>query len=350
MSRLAWELAEGGESVTLLAAGHPTLPPREEHGSLTIVRVGQARLMFPFVWLAELTTLHGRFDVVIEEAMGGERAPFLGRFLSGSPVVGFWYQDNRGLISLLYGRSASRVGGWVQSLLLRAGRNGYAIANSRATAEWLVGQGFRRERIAESFPFIDPSKAPSVPLGFDERRNRITTIGNLRVTKRFEEGLSVLQRVRETVPEAELAIIGRPQDAAYLKRLRRAVADNRLDDAVRFYLSASDQEKFDLLSRSKVLTIHSPIEGFGWTALEASLCGVPIVGNSGVSSDSLRAGVNGIQVEFGDIDGYSRSVVRLMTDRAYWEELSQGARRVAMEYTAGTLSPSVVDLLRRRLG
>lgn len=347
ISQLAEELAERGDSVTLLAAGHPSLPPREKHGRLTIVRVGSQRLMFPLVWAMELTALHGRFEVVLEEAMGGEHAPFLGRFLSGSPTVGFWYQDNRSLISLLYGRLGSTVGGWVQSLLLRAGRSGYALGNSSSTTDWLIDNGFRRDRVAESFPHVDPSAAPAIPRPFAERRNRIMTIGNIRPTKRFEEAVSVLQRVRRTVPNAELAIMGRAQDGAYLNRLRRLVAESHVDEAVRFYVSASDQEKFSVLSEAKVLTVHSPIEGFGWTVIEAGLCGVPTVGNTGVSADSLRNGTNGVRVGFEDVEAYSRSIVRFFTEPGYWEELSQGARRVALEFASDTLNPAVVELLRR---
>jgi len=347
MTLLASQLAERGDSVTLLTAGHPTLPAHEQRGNLRIERVGTARLMFPLVWIRELTSYHGRFDVVLEEAMGGERAPFLGRFLSGSPTMGFWYQDNRSLISVMYGRAAAKVGGWVQDLLLRAGRTGYAIGNSRFTAEWLVSRGFEPDRVAVSFPVIDPSLAPKLLPSFNQRHNRITTIGNIRSTKRFEEALEVLRRVRAIVPDAELDIIGREPDARYLERLRKIALQGGIASAVRFHISASDEEKFSVLSQSKVLTIHSPIEGLGWTVLEAGLCGVPTVGNVGVSPDALKEGVNGVRLRFGDVHAYAQSIVQLFGDEARWKALSDGAQQVASEFTAGPLNQGVIDLMRR---
>jgi glycosyltransferase involved in cell wall biosynthesis len=347
MTQLASQLAEGGDSVTLLTAGDPTLPSRERRGTLEIVRVGHPRLMFPIIWALELTSLHGRFDVVVEEAMGGERAPFLGRFLSGSPTVGFWYQDNRGLISLLYGTIASSIGGWVQQLLLRAGREGFALGNSQTTTDWLVAHGFERDRVTESFPSVERSAAPTTIRSFRDRRNMIVSIGNFRATKRFEEAVAVFQQVRREVPDAELAIVGRAQDPNYLARLRSLVSANGLESTVHFYVGVSEAEKFELLSQAKVLTVHSPIEGFGWTVLEAGLCGVPTVGNVGISADALREGENGRRIAFGDVRGYSTAVARLLRDEGHWGSLSRGARAVAVGFTSGADEPRVRDVLAR---
>ena len=350
MTRLAWELADAGDSVTLLTAGDPSLPRKERRGGLEIVRVGRPRLMSPLVWALELTSLHRRYDVVVEEAMGGERAPFFGRFLSGSPTVGFWYQDNRDLISLMYGGVGATLGGWLQELLLRAGREGYALGNSRATTDWLVSRGFHRGQVAESLPFIVRYNAPERTRPFSERRNLMVSIGNFRPTKRFEEAVTVVDHVRDQVPDAELVLLGRAQDPEYLARLRRLVSERGLGGSVQIRVDVSDAEKFRVLSEAKVLTVHSPIEGFGWTVVEAGECGVPTVGNAGVSTDALRDGVNGRRLEFGRTDAYAGEIVRLFRDAAYWGMLSEGARAVASEFTAGVVTPQVKNLLVRCAG
>ncbi len=346
MTRLAEELAEAGHSVTLLSAGDPAIPRLESTGRLSIRRLSMTRLMFPLVWTLELSSLHRRFDVVIEEAMGGEHAPFLGRFLSGSPTVGFWYQDNRPLVAAMYGRPASVLGGVVQACLLRSGRGGFAIANSHATEEWLVTKGFQRSRVAVSFPFVAAPSNTAPPAPFAARKSRIVTIGNLRPSKRFEEAMSVLREVRATVPDAELVILGRAQDDGYLSALRAKAESAGLAGAVHFLVSATDVEKFALLATAKVLTVHSPIEGFGWTIIEAGLSGVPCVGNEGVSHDSLRDGFNGVRVPFSDVSAYRRAIVRLLTDPDEWTRLSEGAVRVAHEFTEGSSNARVEQVLR----
>jgi glycosyltransferase involved in cell wall biosynthesis len=347
LSQLGQGLADLGNEVTLLAASHPYLPKQEIRGRLTIERVAPARTLFVAVWGRLLTDLHGRFDVVIEEAIGGERAPFFGKLLSGRPTVQFWFQDNRALFATSYGPLGQALGGGLQRLLLRINHSGYALANSVATQRWLVTQGFALSRTAVSYPRVGLSDAPKTLLPFSERAERIVTIGNFRPTKRFEEAIAVLAAVRRENPRANLMLVGRELDATYLKGLRVLVHRLDLDDAVTFRLSVGEAEKFEILSHAKVLTVHSPVEGFGWTIPEAGLCGVPVVGNIGVPEEVLRQGVNGERVAFGDVDAYVRRVGRLLVDRSLWEPYSEGARRVAMEFVACPIESPVVDLLTR---
>jgi glycosyltransferase involved in cell wall biosynthesis len=350
MTYFAQVLAEAGNSVTVLTSTHPSLPRQEREGGLQIMRVAAPRLMFPVIWALLLTSQHARFDVVVEESMGGERAPFFGRFLSGSPTLGFWYQDNRSLVSAIYGRAASVFAGWIQSLLLRASRYGWAITNSQSTKNWLMESGFSREKVAVFTPYLDFAQAPTKSPPFSERRNRMMAIGNFRATKRFEEALAVLQKIRKDVPDADLILVGREQDSSYMDKLKRIVSESGLAESVQFCVGASEAKKFELLSSAKVLTIHSPIEGFGWTVIEAGLCGVPTVGNTGVSTDSLRDRRNGRRVGFGDVDAYVGVILPLLKNSAYWESLSRGAREVASEYSSGPLNPELGDLLAQCAG
>jgi glycosyltransferase involved in cell wall biosynthesis len=304
-------------------------------------------MLFPGVWARLLSDLHGRYDVVIEEAIGGERAPFMARLLSGSPTVQFWFQDNRPLFAASYGRVGSAVGAGLQRSLLRMNRFGFALANSEATRTWLCTQGFARERTAVSYPRVARSSVPGVLLPFRDRRDRFVAIGNFRSTKRFEETIHVLVNIREKNPNAELVLIGREQDGGYLTELRKLVVRLRVESATVFRLGVSEEEKFALLSEAKALTIHSPVEGFGWTIPEAGLYGVPVVGNPGIPAEVLRDGINGVRVAFGDVAAYAREVGRLLSDQLFWETLSSGARRVAMEFVEGPVEKGVVDLLAR---
>lgn len=347
LSQLALQLAEAGCAVTLVSAGHPSLAKREDRPGLTIRRWAVSRLLFPVVWARLLTDYHGRFDVVIEEAVGGERAPFLARILSGSPVVTFWYQDNRPLFATAYGRTGAAVAGGLQQFLLRLYRSSYAMTCSKATSAWLASEGFSSVRVTEVYPRVPIAGPSGDPVPFDRRSNRLVVIGNFRATKRFEEALDVLDRVRSSVPDAELVMAGRPQDPAYLAELRRRVEESRSRDSIQLRLSVSEPEKGEILRRAKVLTIHSRIEGFAWTIPEAGLWGVPTVGNSGVPTDTLRDGENGFRLAVGDVGAYVTTIVRLFTDRANWETLSEGARRVSREFAEGPIAPAALELLRR---
>jgi glycosyltransferase involved in cell wall biosynthesis len=347
LTQLAQGLAALGHEVTLLAASHPSLPKYERQGRLTIDRVAPARMLFVAVWERLLVNLHGRFDVVIEEAVGGERAPFFAKLLSGSPTVQFWFQDNRPLFATYYGRLGRTAGVLLQRLLLRLNRSGFALANSGATRSWLLTQGFTLPRTAVSYPKVQLTDVPPELLPFSERSDWVLTIGNFRATKRFEEAIAVLAAVRRENPKAQLMLVGREMDASYLKHLRGIVGRLGLEDAVAFRVGVGEREKFELLAHAKVLTVHSPVEGFGWTIPEAGLCGVPVVGNRGVPEEVLREGVNGERLEFGDVDAYAERVGRLLVDPALWQQYSAGAHRVALEFVDGPVEESVVDMLGR---
>jgi glycosyltransferase involved in cell wall biosynthesis len=289
--------------------------------------------------------MHGRFDVVIEEAVGGERAPFLARLFAGGPTLPFWYQDNRPLFNQNYGIVGAKAGAVLQQVLLWANRSGYALANSNATRDWLVSEGVGASRIGVSYPKVNPDFAPAKPLPFEQRRNRMITVGNFRPTKRFEESLHVFSRLIADHPDAELILLGRPQDERYLTSLHHLADTLGVGPRVTFRLGVPEKDKFDILSTAKVLTIHSPVEGFGWSITEAGLCGVPTVGNPGVPSDTLREGVNGIRVPFGAVGDYVREVGRLFSDQAWWNSLSNGARKVSREFAFAPVESQVRSVL-----
>ena len=347
MTQLAQGLARLGNRVSLLSATDPSLPREATLGNLTITRIAPPRTLVFAVWARILTDLHGKFDVIIEEAIGGERAPFLSRVFSGGPVCQFWYQDNRPLFAAAYGKLSAVIAGRLQGVLLRMNRSGFALANSRETQAWLVTQGFSAARTAVFYPKFDfPTELVS-DWTFEGREDRIVVIGNFRPTKRFEEAIQIFARLKPNFPLSELVLIGREDDELYLNKLRALVTQLGLEHRVRFLLGISEFEKFRELSRAKVLTIHSPIEGFALTIPEAGFCGVPVVGNRGVPRETLRAGVNGESVAFGDLEGYCVAVRRLLTDRDLWEERSRGARKVAEEFVSQSVETSVTELIHR---
>jgi glycosyltransferase involved in cell wall biosynthesis len=345
LTQLSRDLAANGHEVTLLTASDPSITRFESHGSLRIVRLAPSRLFFLAVWARLLTDYHGKFDLVVEEAVGGERAPFLARILAGSPTLPFWFQDNRPLFRAIYGRLGVFVASTLQEFLLWLNRDGFALANSNATRSWLIEEGVDPDKVGISYPKVDVATAPAQLLPFERRLDRMVTIGNLRPTKRFEESIRTFALVLQEHPGAELVILGRPQDDGYLRRLRRLAADLNVSSHVSFRLATSEREKFNVLSEAKALTIHSPVEGFGWTISEAGLCGVPVVGNPGVPPDTLREGVNGVRVPFRDLAAYAKVIERLFDDRSFWEPLSMGSRAVALEFAQRFVEPQVSRVL-----
>lgn len=344
---MAHLLADAGYEVTLFSASDPSLPRKEMIDGVTVERLAPPRLFAPAVWAALAGTFHRKFDLVIEEIIGGERTPFLVGLFGGTPRVGFWYQDNRPLFRDHYGAPLRWTAGVIQHLLLRSYRDGWLLTPSLGSRRWLIDQGFPPERVGIVYPHVDENRRFDPLPTFEQRRNRFVVIGNFRPLKRFEEAIEVVRRLRDRVPDVELVLLGRRDDDRYLAELRHLARQQGVEDRVVFAVGVSDEEKFRVLREAKALSVHSSIEGFALTLCEAGICGVPAVVNPGTPDDAFEDGVSGLRRPIGDVAGYSEAIARLMTDRGLWDSLSAGAKQVAHRFTRSDLDPAVVALLQQ---
>lgn len=341
MGQLARELARSGMSVTMWTARDPSLPGLGSDSGVRIERIAPPRMLAPTVWARLARGGARRFDVVLEEVIGGERTPFLAWMLAGRPTIGMWYQDNRPLFRDAYGPTLARAAAMVQRVLLWAYLPRYLVVPSEATRTWLIGQGAAPDRVCVHGPQVSIPDGVDLRKPFETRRNRFVTIGKFRRLKRFEEAIEVQAQLLARVPNAELAMLGMREDDAYLTELRNEIRRRNLSDRINVITNASDGEKYALLAESKALTIHSTIEGFAWTVPEAGLCGVPVVANLGTPGDTVVDGVNGERLAVGDTAGYARLLARWMTDGAEWTRFSGGARSEASRHLISELPARV---------
>jgi glycosyltransferase involved in cell wall biosynthesis len=350
MGQLARELAENGHTVELWTASHPRLARTEMWRGVRVLRLAPPRLLAPAVWARLLRGRARGFDVVLEEVIGGERAPFLGWLLVRPRCIGMWYQDNRPLFQATYPGGLARAAGGVQSMLLRAYRGRRLLTPSEATRSWLISTGMPPDRVCVHQPAVQLPEGVEVRRPFSLRRNRFVSIGKYRRLKRFEEAVEVLETLSSQLADAELVLVGLREDDLYVAALRERIAASPARDRVRLVLDAPDADKYAILADAKALTIHSPIEGFAWTVPEAGLCGVPTVANEGTPADTVVEGVNGVRLKIGDTGAYARTLARWMRDEAEWERLSEGARREADRHVSSRLPAAVDEFVRGARG
>lgn len=342
LSLLAQELSRAGYRVDVWCSATPSLPRREEVEGVAFERLAPPRLFAPVVWARLLTGAAWSYDLVVEEVIGGERTPFLAPLLSHRPCIGMWYQDNKPLFEASYAHPTVRIANHLQLLLLRVYRFRHLLTPSERTRQWLISSGVSADRIAVHHPKVIGKYEPASRPTFRGRRNRFVCVGNFRAYKRFDEAVAVLERLRRDIANAELVLIGREDDARYLVHLRQLVAKSTAHDHISLRVNVTESEKFEILLSAKALTIHSPIEGFGWTIPEAGLCGVPTIANEGTPPEALADGVNGVRVSRGDIDGYVDTLKRWMSDEVEWTRLSNQAVEFAHRFVESGL-PAEID-------
>ena len=137
--------------------------------------------------------------------------------------------------------------------------------------------------------------------------------------------------VRHT-PNAKLILAIRRDDEKYEEQLRTLVNELRMGDHVEFRINVSEQEKRDLFRAATALVVTSAVEGFGIVVLEANAFGVPVVASSGVPEGAVRDGFNGLRYEFGNVQGLSDALVRLLQDPDVYSKISTNALTSVQRY------------------
>lgn len=304
------------------------------------------RLLPLAIWARLATGAGLRYNLVVEDMIGAARLPFFAPLFPTRAVLGFWFQDNTGFFQAHYSARLAKLGAAVQSVVLAVHRQEATVCPSNASRDWLVNaRGFRPGLVGVFYPSADPDNLADASIAFTSRPNRFVSIGNFRRVKRFEAAITTLAQLRETTPDAELALIGRPDDPVYLGELRRLARDLGVSDRVSFHISISDAQKYELLARSKALTVHSATEGFALTVTEAGLCGVPSVVNSSVPAEAFEPGITGIRVSDNSPSVYARELTRLMSDSMTWERLSRGALTLSQKFKKPSVEPSLEPII-----
>ena len=166
-------------------------------------------------------------------------------------------------------------------------------------------------------------------------RPRIVHISNFRPVKRIGAVVDAFTRVRQTTP-ATLVLVG---DGPELEPARRMLAGRGLLEDVEF--AGERLDIVDVLSEADAFLLPSATESFGLAALEAMACEVPVVASRvGGLPEVVEDGVSGFLHEPTDIQGMAASLIRVVTDQAFRDQMGAAGRRVAIErFSAARIVP-----------
>jgi len=130
-------------------------------------------------------------------------------------------------------------------------------------------------------------------------------------------------RVVESIPEAELWIVGAGSDVTRLRDLSKM---SGCSDRILFLGRVSDEDLAGLYSRASVFAMPSAQEGFGLVYLEAMWHKLPCIGST---KDAARCVINescGVLVPYGDPDATARAIVEIMSDPERRNKMGEAAR------------------------
>lgn len=148
---------------------------------------------------------------------------------------------------------------------------------------------------------------------------------NFRPVKRVTDIVRVFQKVRESLPEAQLTMYGEGPDVGMACELAGELG---LCGSVKFAGSRRDIE--NAYREAHLFLLLSDYESFGLSALEAMASATPAVASrAGGLPEVIEDGVSGILCPVGQIDQFAERIVALLQDQASWEAMSAEARNHA---------------------
>lgn len=231
----------------------------------------------------------------------------------------------RPLVMTMHGsdvRLAAGVGP-ARQLFARVARR---AAATTAVSRWLC------EQASAMSPGLACEVAPMpvaterfAPPADDAAREGMLFVGRLTAQKGVDVLLQALARCRVT---AVLTVVGSGPEEASL----RALAD-RLGVSARVrWLGSQPQDR--LVARygeARVLVVPSREEGLGLVAVEAQLCGTPVVAfASGGLVDVVHHEHDGLLVPPGDVDALAGALDRLLADPGLARRLGAAGREAAL--------------------
>lgn len=324
----AWEfaryMAEGGHEVCYVSSGGHGFADEEVAEGVRIKRLGNGPALLFRTFLFYIR--HRReFDIVYEDVIGGSRLPYLAPLYVDQPVIAAWHQVNGPLFRESYPALLASALALAERALATIYRKTHVRVPSEEQKAGLHRElGLRMDRL-----HVIPASIPQDWLTTNQqnaaREPLVVYLGNFRRYKAIHVLVEALPLVFGECGSAKAVIAGRRGEEDYERELHGRVVALGLADRVRFAVNISENEKKSLLGRARVLVLPSRLEGFGIAVLEANACGVPVVASSGVPSDAVRDGWNGLRVPFGDARALAGATVQLLNDDDLHARLSRNA-------------------------
>ncbi len=163
----------------------------------------------------------------------------------------------------------------------------------------------------------------------------LITVARLVGHKGIDAGLRVLAALREAFPDLRYAIVGSGPMQGQLETLARDLGVGHL---VRFLTGVPDDDLPALYNSAEIYLGLSRaegllMEGFGISLVEASACGIPVVGaRQGGIPDAVREGETGLLVDSTDLPAIVEVVRSLLQNQELAKRLGLEGRRAVETY------------------
>lgn len=232
--------------------------------------------------------------------------------------------------------------GWPRGAALR--RADVLLAPSADTVQRLVSaQRISPDKVRRLPWGLDPefeacvASADSValPAEFPKGKRIILAVGRWDAAERYKGAdtlIEALPRVRKSVPEAVLVLVGDGDDRPRLERLAR---DLNAFESVFFLRGLPPEQHAACYTASEAFALPSSGEGFGMVFLEAMASGKPVIGGAHAGIlDIVEDGRTGLLVPHGDAERLAHAIEFILKNPSRACEMgAAGRERIASAFS-----------------
>lgn len=155
-------------------------------------------------------------------------------------------------------------------------------------------------------------------LGMEEDKICLVSVGRLVRRKGFSFLIDIIAKLDDRFV---LNIVG---DGPEKENLFAKIEKLGIKDRVKLLGNVGEEEKFQYLSNSDIYVLSSVHEGFGIVLQEAMQVGLPIVAtDNGGQIDIIRNEENGFLIQYGDILGAVKAIMKLVDNEMLNKRISE---------------------------
>lgn len=205
----------------------------------------------------------------------------------------------------------------------------------------------------EERQFYPSSKAVVIPnpilqwqptTTYAQNENIALFVGRPAPVKRLELLVEIWSKFIQLKPNWKLHLFGAADDDYSLK-IKQLVKEKQIEES--FIFKGQSNAIADELARAKVLLLTSEQECFPMVILEAQSVGIPVISFDSPTGprNIIHNNVDGILVEYNNIDSFVQTLVRFDEDKTFQMQLSANAIENAKNYQLDAIMNRWNDLI-----
>jgi len=199
----------------------------------------------------------------------------------------------------------------------------------------------------------------TIPVGVDKNRffplileripNSLFFLGRLESRKGIDFLIKTIPVIKDRLRDIQLFIGG---DGVLKSYLYNFIKKNNLENNVHLLGTVDDSALNEWYNKVSMVIIPSVFEGFGLTAIEAMACGTPVIATDvDALRDVIEDGVNGLLVQYNDVEALSDKILYLLKNKAEQSKYSlNGKKKVQTIYNWNNISQDIMRIYEYVLG